>query len=232
VNITVSGYNRPEYLAQTCEALSRCYGVEACEVAVMLDPCDETPQCREIAERYGWPVYVYEAHAGCNAAIRTCLEYGFITRGADYHVHFEDDCVPTRDALLWFSWARDRYRWDPDVFTVSGYNRKAGKLLCASGVRRWFTPWGWATWPGRFEELRAKWAADDGVSWDIIVNHAIRGTRCEAYPAISRIQNIGAEKGVHVPNAEWHAANHHVPVTAADHDGPPVLHFAPTELGP
>jgi hypothetical protein len=33
---------------------------------------------------------------------------------------------------------------------------------------------------------------------------------------VSRIQNIGAEKGTHVPSPEWHAANHHVPVTADD----------------
>jgi hypothetical protein len=232
MNITISGYNRPEYLARTCEALSRCVGVASCDITLLLDPCDQTPDCREIAERYGWQVYVYEAHAGCNGSIRTCLEYGFRMKGGDYHVHLEDDCVPTRDALLWFSWARDRYRYDPNVFTVSGYRRDSGGCIDTSGIRRWFTPWGWATWPDRAEQMLRGWATDDGPSWDIIVNHVLRGPRCEAFPSVSRIQNIGAEKGVHVPNAEWHAANHHVPVTADDLDGEPVMFFKPTEVCP
>ena len=47
-------------------------------------------------------------------------------------------------------------------------------------------------------------------------HNAIRGTRWEAFPTVSRIQNIGAEKGTHVANAEWHAKYHHVPQTADD----------------
>ena len=39
------------------------------------------------------------------------------------------------------------------------------------------------------------------------------------FPTVSRIQNIGAEKGTHVPNAEWHTANHRVAVTADDITG-------------
>jgi hypothetical protein len=61
------------------------------------------------------------------------------------------------------------------------------------------------------------------------VNDVLRGTRWEAFPTVSRVQNIGAEKGMHVPNAEWHAKYHHVPVTADDIEGDPVLDFTVTE---
>jgi hypothetical protein len=57
---------------------------------------------------------------------------------------------------------------------------------------------------------------DDDNSWDVIVNHALRAGRYEVFPTVSRIQNIGAEQGTHVPSAEWHAANHHVAETADD----------------
>jgi hypothetical protein len=57
---------------------------------------------------------------------------------------------------------------------------------------------------------------DDDNSWDVIVNHALRAGRYEVFPAVSRIQNIGAERGTHVPSAEWHAAHHHVAETADD----------------
>lgn len=230
MNITVSGYNRPDYLRQACDALARCVGIEDCRVFVLLDPCDETEACRAVAIRHGWECFAYEEHAGCNNAILAALMFGFETLGGDYHVHFEDDCVPTRDALLWFSWARDRYRHDQSVFTVSGYRQKGNTRLRECRLRRWFTPWGWATWPDRFAEMKQRWSAKDGPSWDIIVNHVVRGTRWEACPWVSRVQNIGAERGVHVPDAEWHRANHHVPITADDLGDEVVLDFV--EAGP
>jgi hypothetical protein len=41
VNITVSAYNRPEYLRQTLAALRACDGLDSCLVAVLIDPSDE-----------------------------------------------------------------------------------------------------------------------------------------------------------------------------------------------
>lgn len=229
MNITISGYNRPEYLARTCDAVSRCIGVSSCRVVVLLDPCDETPHCQEIADSHGWESHVFVAHAGCNDAIYTCLRYGFEVMQSEFHLHIEDDCVPTRDALVWFSWARDKYRHDPNVFTVSGYQQQSNGRLDECGLRRWFTPWGWGTWVNRWVEMRDRWTSKDGPSWDIVVNDVLRGTRWEAFPTVSRIQNIGAEKGTHVANAEWHAKYHHVPVTADDIEGDLVLDYRVTE---
>jgi hypothetical protein len=229
MNITISGYNRPAYLDQTCHAVSRCVGVSSCRVAVLLDPCDETDESKAIAAKHGYEAIVLTQHAGCNDAIYTSLRYGFEIMQSEFHLHFEDDTVPTRDALLWFSWARDRYRHDPNVFTVSGYQQKSNGRLDECGTRRWFTPWGWGTWVDRWVEMANCWTSRDGTSWDIIVNNVIRRTRWEAYPTVSRIQNIGAERGTHVADAEWHAKYHHVPVTADDLDGHPVRDFIEVE---
>lgn len=229
MNITISGYNRPAYLDQTCHAVSQCVGVSSCRVAVLLDPCDETDESKAIAAKHGYEAIVLTQHAGCNDAIYTSLRYGFEIMQSEFHLHFEDDTVPTRDALLWFSWARDRYRHDPNVFTVSGYQQKSNGRLDECGTRRWFTPWGWGTWIDRWVEMANRWTSRDGTSWDIIVNNVIRRTRWEAYPTVSRIQNIGAELGTHVANAEWHAKYHHVPVTADDLDGQPVRDFTEVE---
>ncbi len=229
MNITISGYNRPDYLDQTCHAVSRCVGVSSCRVAVLLDPCDETDESKAIAAKHGYEAIVLTQHAGCNDAIYTSLRYGFEIMQSEFHLHFEDDTVPTRDALLWFSWARDRYRHDPNVFTVSGYQQKSNGRLDECGTRRWFTPWGWGTWVDRWVEMANGWTSRDGTSWDIIVNNVIRRTRWEAFSTVSRIQNIGAERGTHVANAEWHAKYHHVPVTADDLDGQPVRDFIEVE---
>ena len=222
LTITVSGYNRPEYLHQTLAALRSCEGIGDCRVAVLLDPCDETVHCSALAARYGFESFAYSQRVGCNAAIGHALAHGFQAMGSEYHVHLEDDTVPTRDCLRWFAWARDAYRDHARVMNVSGYQRVSNGCLDECGARRWFTPWGWGIWRDRWKGLAAGWVRDDAVSWDVVVNHVLRAGRHEVFPTVSRIQNIGAEKGTHVPSPEWHTANHRVAVTADDIAGEPV----------
>lgn len=219
LTITVSGYNRPEYLGQTLAALRSCDGIESCRVAVLLDPSDESPHCAALAARYGFESFAYTQRVGCNAAIRYALAYGFQQMQSEFHVHLEDDTVPTRDCLQWFAWARDAYRDHARVMNVSGYQRISNGCLDECGARRWFTPWGWGVWRDRWKGLAAGWVQDDAVSWDVVVNHELRAGRHEVFPTVSRIQNIGAEKGTHVPSPEWHTANHRVAVTADDITG-------------
>lgn len=229
MNITVSAYNRPEYLESTLNAITRMIGFRSSTVAVLLDPSESTDECLKVCDRASVRSIVLTQHAGCNDAIYTCMRYGFEFMGSDFHLHFEDDTVPTRDALLWFSWARDKYRNDPTVFSVTGYQKQSNGVLSECGLRRWFTPWGWGTWVDRWAEIRDRWSHGDGMSWDVHITTMLRGTRWEAFPTVSRIQNIGAEKGTHVPSASWHAENHHVPVTSDDLGGSPVMDFSVTE---
>ena len=216
MNITISAYNRPEYLQQTLATLRSCDGVADCRVAVLIDPSEESVHSASLAARYGFESFEYTHRVGCNNAIRFALLHGFNEMGSEYHVHFEDDTVPTRDCLRWFAWARDKWRDEPRVMNVSGYQRISTGCLDECGTRRWFTPWGWATWSNRAAGLLAGWVPDDSTSWDVIVNHSLRAGRYEAFPTVSRIQNIGAEKGTHVPSAEWHTEHHRVAVTADD----------------
>lgn len=219
MNITVSAYNRPLYLAQTLAALRSCDGIADCRVVVLLDPCDETVHCSAIAARYGFESFAYSQRVGCNNAIRYALAYGFETMGSEFHVHLEDDTVPTRDCLRWFAWARDTYRDHARIMNVSGYQRISNGCVHECGARRWFTPWGWGIWRDRWQGLAAGWVPNDATSWDVVVNHVLRAGRSEVFPTVSRIQNIGAERGTHVPSAEWHTANHRVAVTADDITG-------------
>jgi len=219
MNITVSAYNRPEYLRETLAALSQCDGIEGCRVMVLIDPSEASVESASLAARYGFRSGTYAERIGCNRAIREALAYGFNSMESEYHVHLEDDTVPTRDALRWFAWARDHYRDDPVVMNVSGYQRVSNGCLDECGTRRWFTPWGWGVWRDRWLGLHLGWVQGDETSWDVIVNHALRAGRYEAFPTVSRIQNIGAEKGTHVPSPEWHTANHRVAVTADDITG-------------
>lgn len=229
MNITVSAYNRPAYLQQTLAALSKCDGIADCRVTVFFDPCEETQEQMDTVVRYGFESISVAQRVGCNTAIQAAIAYGFAYMGSEFHVHLEDDTVPCRDALRWFAWARDAYRDEPAVMNVSGYQRISDGNLSGCGLRRWFTPWGWGTWRDRWAGLASGWAEHE-PSWDVQVNHVLRAGRYEVFPTVSRIQNIGAEKGTHVPGPEWHAQNHHVPVTADDLAGEPVTEWMTTRI--
>lgn len=230
VNITVSAYNRPEYLQQTLAALRSCVGIEECRVVVILDPCEETDTQVAISRRYGFEPAVIQERAMCNAAIRGAFVHGFDQMRSEFHVHLEDDTVPCRDALLWFAWARDAYRDNPAVMNVSGYQKISNQRPAEAGLRRWFTPWGWGTWRDRWVGLDAGWSRNADLSWDIVVNHALRAGRYEVFPTVSRIQNIGGEKGTHVPSQEWHREHHHVEETADDLGGGAVSEWKVTRI--
>lgn len=216
MNITVSAYNRPDYLEQTLAALRSCDGIADCEVIVLIDLSEVSDRCVELARKHRFSYGTYSERLGCNQAIQHALAYGFNHMQSEFHVHLEDDTVPTRDFLRWMAWARDQYRDDPGVMSVSGYQQVSNGCLDECGLRRWFSSWGWGVWRDRWLGLHMGWTQDDLPSWDLIVNRFLRAGRYEAFPTVSRIQNIGAEKGTHVPSAQWHAKHQHVPVTADD----------------
>jgi hypothetical protein len=202
-------------LAQTLEALSQCIGIERYQVTVFCDPfrrrarrkkyrseVADSLRCVDIARRSGAAVVVNEACLGADANTGRAIGSAFAA-GASYHVHLEEDTVPMRGALLWFEWA-ERLGSDSSFFSVTGYNREPTGQREQWDRRRWFHPWGFSTWVDRWQEVA--WQGGTGA-WDERLN-GLRGDRYEAFPCVSRIQNIGALCGVHVPSAAWHADNH------------------------
>lgn len=203
MNITVSAYNRPEHLQRCLDGLSRCIGISSSHVAVVCDLSDRTQECIDIATKHGFDVVENESHLGCNATIKRSLTYALTVMGSEFHAHIEDDIVPSRDLLEWFSWARDTYENDSEIFTVSGYQRKGTGNCQTCGRRRKFTPWGWATWHERLIQIAIGIDEPSQVSWDVQVNQ-VRGTRKELFPSVSRVDNIG-DVGAHMHDPRWHA---------------------------
>ena len=203
--LTISAHRRPDYFAQVIEALERCDGASEYRVTAVLDPSDCTDQLSYIAKCHGITVHIPAQHLGCGSAIRYCMELGF--EASDYHVHLEDDTVPSRDALRWFEWAGRNA--SPMTLTVSGYNQHGGESPAnAYGWRQWFTPWGWASWRDHWEKyLTPEW---DCGFWDGGVQR-IRDKlgMGEMFPRVSRIQNIGSTRGAFCPSENFHRQNHH-----------------------
>ena len=203
--LTLSGYNRPDYFAQVIGALAKCNGVSEYSVTAVLDPSDKTKELVEIAKGQGIGVHVSPAHLGCGAAILYAMTYGF--EQSDFHIHLEDDTVPSPDCLRWFEWAGRNAT--SKTLTISGYNQHGGEAQeSACGFRQWFTPWGWATWKSNFDKyLKPSW---DPSFWDGGVQRIREKLGMgEMFPHVSRIQNIGAERGTFCPGPEFHKEHQH-----------------------
>jgi hypothetical protein len=212
--LTISGHRRPDYFQRVLSALAFCEGVSEYAVTAVLDPSEWTDQLAEIARGHGITVHIPAQHLGCGAAIRYCMELGF--KASDYHIHLEDDTVPSPDALRWFEWA-GRHA-SPMTLTVSGYNQHGGEAEPNMAYfRHWFTPWGWATWRSHWEKyLLPGW---DTSFWDGGVQR-IRDNlgMGEMFPRVSRIQNIGATRGAFCPSEYFHRENHHANRVATPED--------------
>lgn len=215
--LTISLYNRLQYTERLFQYLDECYGIQDYEINICCEPGHKPIE--DLARNFRpsqTHVTVNPRRYGCNTNIYQCLAIGFSKN--DYHIHFEDDTIPGKDCLKYFEWARERYKDDKTIFTISGYVNSDNKTehyyppsedISLVERRSWFTPWGWATWKDRFKDMENVWDfAGTRGSWDATVNHVAREGRSEIFPAVARIQNIGADLGTHVPNAEWHKNNH------------------------
>lgn len=204
-------YRRPEYTKQMMDGLLSCDGIEDYLVLFCVEPGH--PEVAELtnwfATQHAGTVSIYNPKLlGCTANIKQALTRGFAVPNTDYVIVVEDDIVLHKDALKYFEWANSSYKDDKSVFSVCAY-RRSDEVSMAYDISRnkWFTPWGWATWRDRWQEIRAKWDGETTESWDRVIQFNIIGDRYEIYPHLARSQNIGAELGTYCPSPEWHKEN-------------------------
>lgn len=215
--VSVVAYNRPDYFRRTLSHLARCTGIQDYTVMFFIEPVDSEviALARNFTAAHRSVVHVNPVQFGFPHNIRQAVEVGF-TQG-DFVILLEDDILLSEDALKYFEWAQIAYARDPDVFTVTAYgdigHNPDGEDLPASdryavARRSHFTPWAWGTWIDRFGGI-----AHVYTGWDAQMNfefqHAnkgpnyqkygagLRGSRFEAFPLVSRANNIGMEGGIH-----------------------------------
>lgn len=225
--ITMSLWRRPAYTEQVLSALSKCKGIEDYTLIICVEP--GVPQVGKLAEQATFAKKTHVIHnpqlLGIFVNIYQCLKMGF--ENTDYNIHIEDDVVLGEDALQFFEYCKEAYEKDASVFTACAYHKsKPGHVKPEEYYRvrraQWFTPWGWATWADRWKEINSQWVFgfENRLGWDERMNKVIRGERSEVYPHLSRAQNIGAELGWAVPNAEWHHLNQHTEVWVDEFERP------------
>ncbi len=224
--ITISAYDRPEYLDRTLDALGNCYGVQDYNIQCIIDfsahtiLIDDVCKNNKAKHNLKLDIAIHHNRVDCNINIYGCLDWGF--QQTDYLIHIEDDIVLAKDALLYFEQCGKAYEKDEDILTVSAYNN--GELaykqthtdefkppLSAVYKQNNFAPWGWATWQNRWEEIKENWQfgfdarykdgemiLPPGCGWDVNMEKAILGDRKRICPACPRCKNIGRLQGRHM----------------------------------
>jgi hypothetical protein len=205
--ITMTLHQRADYTAQVFDALAKCDGIKKYSMIISIDGDDK--EVTRLAENFrGCSTFIsyHDTPMGCGANTGYVINEGFYH--TDYVIHIEDDTVPSPDTLRYMEWAR-QFESEPDCFSVTPYNRTTQQGNPGDVFRvRWFTPWIWATWRSRWDNMFSQWHKN----WDSNLNTKVRGDMYSIKPVMSRVQNIGATRGVHVPSVSFHEHNHHVPV--------------------
>jgi hypothetical protein len=224
--LVVVAYNRPKYLKRVLESLENCVGVEMYDVYFSVDPGN-----KEVL-RLAWgfdasrsrTVTRNEVRLGAHENKKRALDRGF--QVADFVIMIEDDTILSPDTLQFFEYARDRYEFDDNVFTISAYGDNCrndntetvpSKYYHTIARRHHYTPWVWGTWKDRWvSDIKDQWNG-----WDVQMNFrtppyedmvsgrnkdgpdfsrfdaGIRRDRVEVFPVLSRSNNIGDENGMH-----------------------------------
>lgn len=203
---------RPKYVHLVLQHLSRCIGIKDYHLIIQVDGPGNpeiTKLCANIKST-SHELHQFKYNHGVNFSTREVLRRGFWQ--ADYVIHVEEDVLLAPDALQMFEWAR-QYGADQTLLNIAGIRHASGWLPehgpFPSGqeiekkIKRdpsGFGCWGWATWKDRWERLDKIWSdkSDIDLSWDTrITQWRAEQKLNQLAPLVSRVQNIGAEHGVH-----------------------------------
>lgn len=221
--ITSTQFNRPDYTRQMLNCLSKCKGIEDYLVLFSIDGnneevinlCGSFDFCDRILS-------INKEKLGCNLNTKAAISSGFLH--SDFVIHVEDDVLLSKRSLEIFEILAEETKNLDYIFSISLYNRLGFSDVNINDKnlvlkRPSFVPWGFGLWKNRFEQVSHCFSNgktyEDYLSWDCQIDrfHSVN-KMFSVFTKFSRVDNIGALNGVHVPNAEWHEKNHKVPFGA------------------
>lgn len=232
--VSLTAYNRPEYLRRVLKSLE--VAIDHCPEPVFLVASVDGPASevqREIIDmlpdgRGNWK-FLYTKNLGLQENTFKALSEAWDVAARldeDFVLHLEDDLVLAPDALRMACWMRDAYRHDVKTAFISLTNVHNDEPDNWSGAYRapWFECHVWGTWRVMWETLMIpNWPHDWEDHWAAFVNDREMWHLYQAIPNLSRSKSIG-EFGVH-SNSDYHRT--HNPKHFADqpYDGPYEAEF-------
>jgi len=179
--------------------LAKCDGVEDYKVICCVEPVNSIIPDLIESHPLNTELVVNDRLLGLWSNKKKALSLGF--GESDYVIHVEDDILLSKDSLSMFESCYN-LKDDETIFTVCAFGpRKLPEWEFPDGIlpdnmklqiskTPWYTPWGWATWEDRWNSFKDEWDGHDQV-----LNHEIRGDRCEAFPTLSRVKSVGYMRG-------------------------------------
>lgn len=208
--LTISAHKRPEHLRKVLEALRECDGLSEWKwPTVICDLHELQDENVRIANDLGFEARIWGAHLGCNRTIRRCFDYGINDLEGEFHIHLEDDTVPTKGCLRWFEWA-SRNLQGQNLASVLAYSRFPTGTESQYRLQQQDLSWGWGTWRATWNHFFSpNWIPNnkEDMAWDTHIQEHL-GDRMVAQPCISRIQNIGRENGTYCRDDQTYEREH------------------------
>jgi len=160
--VVVFGFNRPDALLNTLQALERCDGASETDVFVMLDgprgPADieKCSAVKAIATAYTGAFKSYSVQCrNENRGLALALREGVTTLICRFGriIVLEDDHIVASDFLNYMNQSLAFYQDVPEVGSISAFSLP---LNISQQYDNYFHPrstsWGWATWVDRWQQ--------------------------------------------------------------------------------
>lgn len=148
-------FNRPEPTARVFAQIAKAAPSQLFLIAdgPRNDRATDAAQCaatRRVVEQINWPCRVHTNFAphnmGCTQRVVTGIDWVF--DHVEEAVILEDDCLPDPTFFQFCEELLDRYREEPRVMQIAGFNVPLDRRTKAFSYyfSRFGTNWGWATW--------------------------------------------------------------------------------------
>jgi len=159
--ICLFAFNRPDHTARTLRALAASPLAERSVLVAYLDGARTQDEKQRVAEtrkviesQTGFASVILNARDE-NAGLARSIQDGVTATMKAYGkaIVVEDDIVTSPAFLAYMNNALDRYKDEPRVWHISGYNEDLPALLDRRGAVFWrfMSCWGWASWADRWQ---------------------------------------------------------------------------------
>lgn len=194
-SISISAFQRPDYLRRAVAALKDCDGISGWAVYAAIDRGPKSEECRDVILQ-AFPnarAVIQNQHVGIGRNVLSAVLRSFLDCATKFNLHIEEDVVVSPDAL------RLCQHVVPSLSPICFLNRRHETTdEDPSKLEGWkdFSPLGWCASRGMFfQVLFPAWELDQTI-WDKRIHGAMRSAGIMGYrPRYSRSLNIGREGG-------------------------------------
>lgn len=230
LSVSLTCCNRPDYLQKVLDAITNADKTNI-DLRLYISVDKMNASVVQMASEYNGVTVghlnINDPKLGCNQNTKKAIQIAHYSGHSPYILHLEDDTVPTRDSFQFFMYAFEKYIDDSKIISIGGYNKTEemeDDQIYTIFTEPFFSAWGCGFWSHKLDIIYNNWtksSVNSGVSWDSHLCDILfeKQKYLQARPYISRIQNIGAEKGTWVMDSMWHYYNHRSPFLSDDFTG-------------